>query len=1148
MENLDLNNFGLFLYKSGYLPKKIWTQKNSEIFDWNKYNDILLSFEYNQKITITEASVKYGDTIQWLNKIFKTDVTLEELFSQYIHYTSTNIPFICLLNNVIMVSIILKNFMNIINQNNDDNINNIFIEEIIINDINLFSQMNNKNVLGIKQKLEFIYEKIKKNSAYNFKEVNRHLICIIFLVSMGSTFCVDNKIPQIKNLMDLFTVYNKMYLNDINVSLILFLSVIICINLCIYSNKKRGNFKFLIYDEFNYNNYFFKKIEPQKNSIEQPKDDLNEHINLFLFDNDIIKYGGDNFSELLLFQNCLKIFSIYHLSKNQIKLTVYLTIDTIIETLKSFNDNISINQTNNIQNINFNINIQSKSGNNQIKLTNLLLLSKNNLNKCFSAFNFYELLIKATNFQQEAQIQEINTKYSELIQKSRKFYFQNSISALQNNTINDNNKNKEQEQDQNITENNPSINYLKKEFNVLYYLLNYYQKSKEIKKNLQFYCFKFRFFKCSIFREPKKEIQLFFDYSSIKEKYLLYYLKDIENLLYLIKLYQEIINSINEFRLYIIAFRVSQSNFRSRHINFFFTIIIKKLLFYIQENKYNRITLYDAKLKIYEDTMLVYIKDNSIKEKTRISSLKEMLNVPIFGNKLKVFNQYVKDLAEDWDIIILGQNIKYHNLIHSKNINILFLNITSESSDNSITDLINSLNIEEPKQKSGIGISVNPYESMVIKQNLSKYEYLNIFMYIIKDEEYAEKILSFAEKIKENNACVLKNKFTLICERFFFEEKIIMNSRIKENNTIYTCFDNYLLVCDTKKDNEVFKYDLYITKNYVSIINYLSQEITSTFIEYINNFISVFSSCTELVLYVFDKKEIDPYKFYFIQKMKRDYFCFEYKNANIFVKKLNSFDSLLLLNVKKSKPIFCLLNKEQSTEYEVNNSNFFDLFLRLFLNLNKVVKYEELNDNFFEKIHKNLFNQNYQNIIIMNFSYEAFFIFNDLFINNNYSQIAKNEKFGKCYIIPYEVESQIKVQNYEKILENKKANKLMVEKIKIYDYNLTNTFIFNNRFELKMNFNKAEYFCENNDKENIIQNSIKTKMKYIFKKLKLKEKKSDKNKNKKILKLIKELYYECNDIYFYTGKNENMQKFITEYNTEQIEKKSRKVDLGGINN
>ena len=164
----------------------------------------------------------------------------------------------------------------------------------------------------------------------------------------------------------------------------------------------------------------------QKNSInEQQSDEENEHINLFLFDNDIIKYGGDNFSELLLFQNCLKIFSIYHLSKNQIKMSVYLTIDTIIETLKSFNDDIEINQANNLQNINFNINIHYKTNINKIKLNDIQLLSKNNINKCFSSFNFYELLIKVTNFQEESQIQEINTKYSDLIQKSRKFYLQN---------------------------------------------------------------------------------------------------------------------------------------------------------------------------------------------------------------------------------------------------------------------------------------------------------------------------------------------------------------------------------------------------------------------------------------------------------------------------------------------------------------------------------------------------------------------------------------------------------------------------------------------------------------------------------------------------------------------------------------------------
>ena len=1140
MNNLDLNNFELFLLKSGYITKKIWTSNHSDIFDWSKYNDILLSFEYNQKISTTEASVKYGDKIQWINKIFKTNLSFDELHSQYIHYTSTTISFSCFLNNFIMVEIILNKFYNIINQNNEQDINKIFTEHIVINDINLYSPNGNKNILGLKQKLELIYEKIKRKSNYNNKEVNSHLICIIFLVSMGSTYSVDNKIPQIKNLINLFSVYNKIYTNDINISLILFFSIIICINLCIYSNKKKMNYKFLEFDELNYTSYFYKKFELQKNQNNEIKnDDIDEHINLFLFDNDIIKYGGDNFSELLLFKNCLKIFSIYHLSKNQIKLSVYLTIDTIIETLKSFNSDIMINQANNIQNINCNINIQYKTNTNKIYLTNLILLSKNNINKIFSSFNFYELLIKVTNFQEDSQIHSINTKYCDLIQKSKKFYLQNSISTFQN----DNNKTEQEKNNNKDKENNPSINYLKKEFNVLYYLLNFYLKNKEIKKNLQFYCFKFRYFKCSIFREPKKEIQLFFDYSSIKEKYLLWYIQDIENLLFLIKLYQEILNTINEYKLYNIIFRVSQSNFRSRHINFFFTIIIKKLSFFIQENKYSRITLYDAKLKLYQDTMYVYIKDNSIKEKTRINSLKEIFNKSIFRNKLKVFNQYLKDLAEDWDIIILGQNIKYHNLIYSNNYNILFLNITNEKNENSVQDIITESTIGtiSPSVQDNMK-SMNPYINFNIKQNLSIFEYLDIFMYIVKNEEFAEKIFEFAEKLKDNNNCVLKNKFTLICERFFFEEKIIMNSRIKENNQVYTCIDNYFLVCDTKRDNDVYKYDLYITKNVISIVNYLSEEITNNFIELINSFITVFSSCTELILYIYEKKELDdPYKFYFLQKMQKDYYCFEYKKASIFVKKLKSFDSLMLLNTKKSIPLFCLLAKEQNNEYIVNNDNLLDLFLRLFLNLNKVVKMNQLNENFFEKIHKNMFYQNYDTFTIMTFSYDAFFIFNDLFINNNYLEISKNDKFENCFIIPYEIESPNKINNFKKILENKQANKLIVKNLKIYDYNLTSQFIYNNINELKMNYQKVEFFLEYQEKTNDAQNSINTKMKYVYKKIK--EKNKDKKNIKNILITIKEIYYEKNNIFFFCGNTTHMINFLSEYNTEKIKKKMNKPQL-----
>jgi hypothetical protein len=159
------------------------------------------------------------------------------------------------------------------------------------------------------------------------------------------------------------------------------------------------------------------------------------------------------------------------------------------------------------------------------------------------------------------------------------------------------------------------------------------------------------------------------------------------------------------------------------------------LSFFIQENKYNRITLYDAKLKLYENTMFVYIKDNSIKEKTRINSLKEMFNKPIFSNKLKVFNQYLKDLAEDWDIIILGQNIKYHNLIYSNNYNVLFLNITSEKKENSVQDIIIESTIGGIAGSVQSNVkSMNPYISMNIQSNLS------IFEYLIEKKIYLEQI------------------------------------------------------------------------------------------------------------------------------------------------------------------------------------------------------------------------------------------------------------------------------------------------------------------------------------------------------------------------------------------------------------------------
>ena len=735
--NLDINNLESFLVKSGYLNQGIWTKKNSEFFDCNKVNEFLLSFEFNEKISPTEASVKYGDKIQWINKIFKTEITFEELHSQYIHYTSTNISFVKFLNNFIMLEIVLKQFYNVINGNNEEDINNIFSKEIIMNDIDINSSLHDKNILGLKQKLELIYQKINQNSSYNGKKVNSKLIAIIFLMSFGSSFSIDKNIPQITNLMNVFSFYNKIYLSDINVSLILFLSIILYINIYIYANKKKSHIKYLIYDNNNYNNFYYQELKKKNpDNINQQIEDKTDYISMIIFDNNIITYSGNYFIELLIFQDYLKIFSIYHLSKNQIKATINLTIDTIFETMKTFNNNIIINtdlQKNNtiINNI---IENPDNSKTYSIKVNNLILLTKNNISKCFSSFNFNEIVLKVTNFQTENQIKEINLRYLELIQKSRKLYFQNSITTLNQNNNSNDNDNEIKKVIDNVNKDFDSIDYLKTEFTALNHLLTYYNKNKEAKKYLQFYIFKFRFFKCSIFRENKKEIQLFFDYSSIKEKILLKYLREISNILSLIKNYEEVINVINEFKLYNITFRVSQTNFRSRHINFFFSIIIKRLVLFIEESRYSRITIYDSKLKTYEENMFVYIKDNSIKVKSRINTLKEMFNNSIFKNKLKVFNGYIKDLVDDWDIIIIGENIKYHNLVYSNNTNILFLNIVEEKDDNSVQKFMAGSSINPLKYSvMNIGMSDPEKDNKLAQNNIASNEYLNILMYIIKN-------------------------------------------------------------------------------------------------------------------------------------------------------------------------------------------------------------------------------------------------------------------------------------------------------------------------------------------------------------------------------------------------------------------------------
>ena len=493
-------------------------------------------------------------------------------------------------------------------------------------------------------------------------------------------------------------------------------------------------------------------------------------------------------------------------------------------------------------------------------------------------------------------------------------------------------------------------------------------------------------------------------------------------------------------------------------------------------------------------------------------------------------------MADDWDLIIIGEDIKYYNFIYSKEINILFINIVKDINENSVQNFIASSSI--------IAKSVNPntFGNNNINQpknNKGVYEYLNILMYIKKSEDFADKVLKFSENLKKNNNCLLENKITLICERYFFEENIIMNSRVKEGKQIYNFIDNYYLVCDKKKNDDVFKYDLYITKTSIYLVNNITQEITSDFSILIYSLISTLSSCIELIFFILKNKENDPQKFYYIQKIKNDYYFFIYKKRSFFIKKLQVFDYLLLFDPKKSVPLFCLLADNRYADDMENIENFQDLFLRLFLNLNKVVEKDKLNENFFEKIHKNLFFENYEIYKIITFSYESFLTFNKLFIINKYLEISKSDKFEICYIMPFEIEPKLKNERFKKILEYEKNDQLIVKNIKIYDYNLKRSFIFKNINDLKMSFNKAEYFIKYHKNSQEIKNSINNKLMYVYKILK--NKNMEKKGIEKVINNIKQFFYENNSILCYSSNISCLEKFLIEYNSERVKIKAVKL-------
>ena len=1165
-----INDISTYLYKTGYIYQSIVDKKQIELLEVNNKKEMLDIFEFNRSISSAESSIKYKELIEFINSLFKVEskYTLDSMYYQYLEYTKSNMTLCSFLNSLIMLKYIIINCNDLLNIKKNEDFTEVFQfkDKITIFEVDNIDNLNNKTD-SFSYKLEKIYENINKNPIYKGIPVFKELIILIYILSLDGKFTIDKDLPDLSNLIKKFTLYNKIYISNIYISVLLYIQMILITNLYINSNKSKK--KFLVYNITRSNHYYdfalnditintnttsiktnysnktqllstnrafnYHLNDTNKNEeIEQKGNIINEIPNFYIFDDEILNFTDNNNIKLFLFQNYLKFFSFYYLSKNKIKFTMNLTIDSICELSKNW---IKNEEENNKTEINLIVN--------SLNLNDLNFLNKENITLIFNSFNFKELLIKFIDFKNQYQIEKINNKYIDLISKSNNCYFQEPITSLINNKIKDK-KNK----NYNIVE-NLTIKELYIQYSILNLYLELYSKYKDLKNMPKSIIIKFNTFKCIINRENKK-IQIFYNFSSIKEKTLFHYLKISSNLLKLEQKYEETISYLKEYKSYESAIRLYQTNFRSHQVNFFFSLITKKVVDYIEENKFNnKINILETKFNNFNPNMQVYIKNENIKQKIRMNLIKEMISKTYYSDKISVLNNYLEELSQYWNLIVISDKENDFKLLRTFEDNKIFFYISKDKTNpnnNSISSVNNKTNN-------------NSVSSSNNEENKNEdYEYINIIMYFKNDESIFEKGIQFMDNLQDDKNSVLEYKTTLICDRFFLESSILMEPRMKKTvKTLYSVIDDLFMIAKNIKvdnegneneggeqDNEYYNYDIYIADSFIAVSNYHLYNIKEDvkYNKIIFEFLSILSSCVELILYILKNKDIYISKFiYLIKTEKDDYYIFEYKNSNMFIKKVKEFDSLINLNVNQCHPLFCFISKKTETKYTMSNDNFYDVFLRLFLNLNKVVdSKEKLNEIFLQKVHKNIFYEYYDSFILISFSFEAFNFFNDFLISNEYLSITKGEKFDKCYIIMGDEISRKK--NYKMLLDNMKDNNgVIVKKLIIFNFNFTSSFFYKKKNLFFMSYHKADYLINeeiNRIKFNTIQklNNNLNAISEIFK-----NKNLQKENIIKIVKKIKNYMIGNEKIIIYNSNSTDFENILDDYNKEKVKIKTQKVEM-----
>ena len=346
----------------------------------------------------------------------ENNTNFDILYYQYLEYTKSNISLNNFLNCLIMINYILQNFNDLFNLSENNDFFGAFQldKKISILEIDNIDNLNSKND-SLSFRLEKIYENINKKPTYKEIPVNTSIILLVFLISLDGKIIIDRDIPNLSNLIQKFSLYNKVYVSNIYISILQYIQMVIIINLYIKANKTKKNFLVYNVSHSNHyydfaindistntnttniktnNNYFNNKTQLLSTGrafnynlndnnimkVDEDQKDKNyyEMPNCYLIDDEIINYPDNNGIKLIMFQNYLKFFSFYMMSKNKIKFTMNLSIESMCEISKHF-----INKKDELKNDKSDIVIFEDLDElilNSLNIIDMVLLSKKNIN------------------------------------------------------------------------------------------------------------------------------------------------------------------------------------------------------------------------------------------------------------------------------------------------------------------------------------------------------------------------------------------------------------------------------------------------------------------------------------------------------------------------------------------------------------------------------------------------------------------------------------------------------------------------------------------------------------------------------------------------------------------------------------------------